>query len=212
MLVALSHHGTYMDDTGMSLRSEQRRLDPLRACWRSISQCICNPLLQDTQQEHSTEHYSMTKKLPNQTPHQRHQADILTVREVSWQVYSRKDQKPEVTYNWKWNPKCKNRKHCMSPRQQTDGEQTHQWEYRGSKTSTHTGHCPHWNATVQKDITQRRLTDKARLARTRNALLHSTLSAMTWKKKEKQTIAYNNIKLPKAERCHDSFLFSRAVM
>ena len=55
------------------------------------------PLLQDTQQEHSTEYYSMTKKLPNQIPHQRHQADISTVREVSWQVYSRKDQKPEVT-------------------------------------------------------------------------------------------------------------------
>lgn len=124
MLVALSHHGTHMDDTGMSLWSEQRRLDPLRACWRSISQCICNLLLQDTQQEHSTEYYSMTKKLPNQTPHQRHQADILTVREVSWQVYSRKDQKPEVTYNWKWNPKCKNRKHCMSPRNKRMGNKS----------------------------------------------------------------------------------------
>ena len=74
------------------------------------------------------------------------------------------------------------------------------------------GHCLHCNATVQKDITQRELTDKARLARTCNALLHSTLAAMTWKKKDKQNIAYNNIKLPKAERCYDSFLFSRAVM
>lgn len=97
MLVALSHHGTRRDNTGMSLWSAQRRLDPLRPCWRSISQHICNPMLQDTQQEHSMEYYSMTKKLPNQIPHQRHQADISTAREVNWQVYSRKDQKPEVT-------------------------------------------------------------------------------------------------------------------
>lgn len=109
----------------------------------SVTHCCRN----NSNSEHSTEYYSMTKKLPNQTPHQRHQGWYLNSERSKLQVY-RKDQKPEVTYNWKWNPKCKNRKHCMSPRNKRMGNKSTS-ESIGVPRPAHTrGHCPHWNATV----------------------------------------------------------------